>query len=107
MIESPPHRESEPTAWSTDSRFVREPDGPVRVPEAVVETPVEAVGDRPEPGGFHPVFEFVDTDESGGLFEARAVEETSHTLPVESPSRDAPATVMDAATVRVIVGRGA
>jgi len=62
MAESSPHRESEPTGWSTDSQIVREFDRPVRVSDAVIETLIEAVEDWPELSRSPPVFEFVDAD---------------------------------------------
>ena len=107
MAESSPHRESEPTGWSTDSQIVREFDTPVRVSDAVIETLIEAVEDWPELSRSPPVFEFVDADKLDGLFKTRTVEETSHMPSVEFLFQDVLVTVMYASTVRVIVERDA
>ena len=107
MAQSSPHRESEPTGWSTDSQIVREFDRPVRVSDAVIETLMEAVEDWPELSRSPPVFEFVDADKLDGLFKTRTVEETSHMPSVEFLFQDVLVTVMYASTVRVIVERDA
>jgi len=107
MAESSPHRESEPTGWSTDSQIVREFDRPVRVSDAVIETLMQAVEDWPELSRSPPVFEFVDADKLDGLFKTRAVEETSHMPSVEFPFQGALVTILYGSTVRVIVERDA
>jgi len=107
MAQSSPHRESEPTGWSTDSQIVREFDRPVRVSDAVIETLMEAVEDWPELSRSPPVFEFVDADKLDGLFKTRTVEETSYMPSVEFLFQDALVTVLYGSTVRVIVERDA
>ncbi|WP_265338737.1 HalOD1 output domain-containing protein [Halalkalirubrum salinum] len=107
MAKISPHRESEPTGWSTDSQIVCEFDRPVRVSDAVIETLMEAVEDWPELSRSPPVFEFVDPDKLDGLFKTRTVEGTSHMPSVEFLFQDALVTVMYASTVCVIVERDA
>lgn len=105
MAESSPHRESEPTGWSTDSQIVREFDRHARVSDAVTETLMKAVEDWPELSRSPPVFEFVDADKLDGLFKTRAVAETSHIPFVEFLFQDTLVTVIYASTVCVTVER--